>query len=903
MGHMGITAGSRLGTHEILGLLGAGGMGEVYRALDTRLNRQVAIKVLPDAYAADPERVARFHREAQAVAALNHPNIAAIYDLSEADGVKFLILELIEGDTLADRIRRGPIPIDDALAIARQILEALEAAHEKGICHRDLKPANIKLTSEGAVKVLDFGLAKFLETSPQLANLTHSPTLSVAGTYPGVIMGTAGYMSPEQAKGFQADHRSDLVSFGCVLYELLTGRQAFDGETASEILAGVLKSEVDLTTLPPRLNPRLTELLRRCLEKNPKKRWHAAADVRVEIEAVSARPLVVDEPRAAHAAARPWWRRALPAVVTALIVGPSVGYLAWTLKPQPASAVMRFAIPLPEGQNFTVPSRPVLTLSPEGTNLVYLANSRLYLRALSGLEAHAIAGSEGQGISTPVFSPDGQSVAYFSPSDLTLKRLAIGGGAAVTVCAAELPLGMSWDENGIVFGQPGKGILRVSAKGGTAEVIAQAGGEEVLSNPQMLPGGRAVLFSSKKVSDGWDKGSVVVQSLSDGARTTLVEGGSHGHYLSTGHLLYAVAGVLLAAPYSLGSLSISGAAVPVLEGVSRGNLGSTGNAHFAVASNGVVAYVPGPTTGGSSSGVQDLALIDRKGSLQPLKLPPDTYRSPRVSPDGKFVAFEKDDAGEAAVWIYQIAGGTALRRLTFGGRNRHPIWSSDGRWVAFQSNREGDLAIFRQRADGSGTAERLTRLEGGAEAVPQSFSRDGAHLLFSALKGNQWTLWTMTMKDRTPSAFGGVVSIDLVEGAFSPDGRWVAYQVHEPTVRVRQIFLQPFPATGAKYLVRAGGHPYWSPKGDQLILNVGAGTSVIIPVVTMPAVAFGQPIEFPRQGRTEGDPATIRRNVDSMPDGQHIIGVTNGGSDAARTAQINIVLNWFEEVRQKIPKQ
>ena len=321
-------------------------MGEVYRATDTKLNRQVAIKVLPEIYAGDPDRVARFNREAQAVAALNHTNIAAIYDLAESGTTKFLVLELIEGDTLADRIRRGPVPPEEALVIVKQILEALEVAHEKGICHRDLKPANVKLTPDGAIKVLDFGLAKFLQSSPSAPHMSHSPTLSVAGTYPGVILGTAGYMSPEQAKGYEADHRSDLFSVGCILYELLTGRQAFEGETASEVLAGVLKSEADLTLLPPRLNPRLVELLRRCLEKSPKKRWHAAADVRVEIESAMGRAIVPDEPRVVAAAARPVWRRAVP--VAAVLVGSvAAGYAAWTLKPDPPRLVTRFVVPLP----------------------------------------------------------------------------------------------------------------------------------------------------------------------------------------------------------------------------------------------------------------------------------------------------------------------------------------------------------------------------------------------------------------------------------------------------------------------------------------------------------------------------------------------------------------------------
>ncbi len=904
---MQLQTGSRLGTHEIIGLLGAGGMGEVYRATDTKLNRQVAIKVLPEAYASDPDRVARFHREAQAVAALNHPNIAAIYDLAESDGTKFLVLELIEGETLADRLRRGPVPVEEALAIVKQILEALEVAHEKGICHRDLKPANVKLTPDGVVKVLDFGLAKFLQSSPSVANLTHSPTLSVAGTYPGVILGTAGYMSPEQAKGYEADQRSDIFSVGCILYELLTGRQAFEGETASEILAGVLKSDVDLATLPPRLNPRLSELLRRCLEKSPKKRWHAAADVRVEIESVMGRALVVDEPRAATMAPRPLWKPAI-AVAAGVVAGAlAAGYFAWTLKPEPARTITRFSIPLPEGQQFTNTGRQLVALSPDGTNLVYVANQRLYLRSMSGLEPRVIAGSEvSAGILNPVFSPDGQTLAFWSFADQTLKRLAVGGGAAVTICQAGIPFGVSWDEHGIVFGQEAKGILRVSPNGGVPEVIAAVEGDQMAALPQMLPGGKAVLFSVKKTSDNWDTAQIVVQTIG-GARKTLVEGGADGRYLPTGHLAYAYGGMLLAVPFDLSSLAVAGGPVPIVEGVRRAGINptATGAAQFSYSTNGALVFLPGPVTLSSSSDL-DLAMFDRKGAAQPFKLKPGAYRSPRVSPDGKFIAFDSEDDKEAIVWIYEVAGGTAMRRLTFGGKNRSPIWSPDGQSVAFQSDRDGDDAIFQQRADGSGTAERLTKPESGFMHTPQSWSPDGAHLLFTVHKPQQAALWTLSMKERKQTPFGDVRSIDLAEGAFAPHGRWIAYQARESTGALRQVFLQPFPSTGAKYLVREGGHPYWSPKGNELILNTGPGQSLVIPVTTTPHVAFGQPVELSRIGRSEPNPALFRRNVDSMPDGEHIVGVLfaagQGATAANSVPQISVVLNWFDEVRQHAPR-
>jgi WD40 repeat protein len=901
-----LSTGSRLGVHEILGLIGAGGMGEVYRAHDTKLNRQVAIKVLPEAYAADPDRIARFHREAQAVAALNHPGIASIYDLAEADGTKFLVLELVEGETLADRLRRGPIPVEEALVIARQILEALEAAHEKGICHRDLKPANVKLTPDGAVKVLDFGLAKFLETSQSAPNLTQSPTLSVAASMPGMILGTAGYMSPEQAKGFQADHRSDIFSFGCILYELLTGRQTFDGETVSEVLAGVLRIEADLSKLPPKINPRLADLLRRCLEKNPKKRWHAAADVRVEIESLAGRALFVEEPSSAAATAPPLWRRVLSYGAAVLAGALVAGFAVWSLKPEPPRAVSRFIIRLPEGQQFTNTGRQVIALSPDGVNLVYVANNRLYLRTLSGLEPREIAGSlDRLAVINAVFSPDGQSLAYYAGSDQTLKRLALSGGTPVTICAASNVYGMSWDEDGLVFGQVGKGILRVSPNGGVPEVVAAPDGDQVMALPQLLPGGKAVLFSVKKAQENWDGGQVVVQVIG-GQRKTLIEGSAHGRYLPTGHLAYAVSGMLMAVPFDVSSLTVTGGAVPIIEGVRRTGLSVTANpaAQFTYSSTGTLAFLPGPAAFQALSGDLDLGLFDRKGTAQPFKLKAASYRSPRVSPDGRYVAFDSDDEKESAVWIYEIAGGTLMRRLTFGGNNRSPVWSPDGRMVAFQSDREGDTAIFQQRADGSGTAERLTKPEASEAHSPLSWSPDGAHLLLTVQKDQSGALWTMSMKDRRLTPFGDVRSSDqLVEGVFSPDGRWIAYQVHEGS-RNRQVFIQPFPATGAKYLVREGGHPYWTPKGDELILNIGPGQSIAVPVKTTPRVSFGQPTDFSRVGRTEGNPANTRRNSDWMPDGQHIVSVVGGVGAAVAGAlvpEITVVLNWFEEIKQKAP--
>jgi serine/threonine-protein kinase len=900
-----LAPGARLGVYEILAPIGAGGMGEVYRARDTKLNRHVAIKVLPEAYAGDPERITRFHREAQAIAALNHANIAAIHDLAEAPSpfdqpasiVRFLILELVDGDTLAARLSRGALPVEDALQIARQILEALEAAHEKGICHRDLKPANVKVTPEGAVKVLDFGLAKFLTSAPAAANLTHSPTLTLGATVPGLILGTAAYMSPEQAKGIEADQRSDIFSFGCVLFEMLTGRQAFEGETVSEILASVLKTEADFALLPPRLNPRLVEVLRRCLEKNPKKRWHSAADVRVEIETVIGRGVVVEEPRAIEVRPGPRWKRAAVPIAAALVGSLAAGYGAWNLKPEPGRLTTRFSVTLPEGQNFTNTGRNVVALSPDGTNLVYVANQRLYLRSMDSLEARAIVGTEDRGgIANPVFSPDGQELAFFSTSASALKRVSIQGGSVVTICPAQNPFGMSWSEHGIVFGQS-KGVMRVPATGGSPELVAPSGNGEMVSTPQILPDGRTVLFAVRKTTEDWDSGRIVVQSLGGGERKILVEGGAASYYLSTGHLVYAVSGTLRAVAFDLATLTVSGSQVAIVEGVRRSTLAGSntpGTVHTSYSVAGTLAFVPGPVK--LSTVGFDLALFDRKGGAEPLGLPLAAYSSPRVSPDGRFIAFERAGEREVSIWVYELSANRAAQQLTFGGNSRAPVWSPDGLSIALQSDREGDEAMYVQRADGSGTAERLSKPEAGLAHSPQSWSRDGAHLLFSVQKGNEFTLWSMTLRDRKVAPFGGV---QAREAAFSPDGRWVAYQAREENFNA--VYVEPFPRTGAKFLVsRPGGHPFWGSKSDEIVMNSGPGRSLVVGLATSPRVAFTKPAEFWRGGRIESNPLLTRRNADMMPDGR-VVGVLDQTGMDADQREIVVVLNWHDELKRRVP--
>ncbi len=852
---MTLANGSRLGSYEILAPLGAGGMGEVYRARDTKLGRAVAVKVLPEAFAFDPERVTRFEREARLLASLNHPHIAALYGMEESGGQHFLVMELVEGETLADRLRRGPIPVEESLRLAHQIAEALEAAHEKGIIHRDLKPANVKTTQDGKAKVLDFGLGKlqpggsgeaggpsgfgaaagragdaqgFGPVSP-----TQSPTLSLLATQAGVILGTAGYMSPEQAKGLPADHRSDVFSFGTVLYEMLSGRQPFHGDTAPDILASVLAREPDLTVLPPNLNPRLVELLRRCLEKDPKRRWQAVGDLRVEIETVAAAPFGPAATATLAAPPRHLLRRAMPVLAAAILAGSAVGLVTWISRPSSLPVpVTRFQFTLPEGQEFQSTALPLVAISPDGTQMVYSANQRPYLRSMSDLATRPIAGTEAPErgfMGGPVFSPDGQSVAFWTASStdgLTLKRIALGGGVAVTLCQVSSIAGASWGRDGIVFGDE-KGVMRVSANGGQPELLVGVKDGEIVQGPQVLPGGEAVLFTLVKgaahtASQGteiWDKATLVVQSLTSGERKTLFEGGSDARYLPTGHLVYAKGETLLAVPFDLKQKKVTGGPVPVVDGVRRGVFGTvtSGLAHFSVSNTGALVYVP--VTAPASSGRRDLALVDRQGNVAPLNLPPRAYAFPRVSPDGgRQVVFATDAVNDANVWVYDLSGTQSARQLTFGGRNRFPIWSADGQRVAFQSDREGDLGIFWQRADGSTPAERLTKPGQGTAHIPESWSPDGNTLLLAVTRGATNALSILALPDKKETALAEELSsVNAFAAMFSPDGRSITYSRG-------QVFVQPFPITGAKYLISSGFHPAWSHDGKELFFVQYRGT-------------------------------------------------------------------------------
>ena len=901
-------SGTKLGHYEISTLLGKGGMGEVWRARDTKLGREVAIKTLPEEFAKDADRLARFEREAKLLASLNHPNIAAIHGFEEDNGTHFLVLELVEGDTLGDRVKRGAIPVEESLKLALQIAEALEAAHEKGVIHRDLKPANIKVTPDGKVKVLDFGLAKAFEGDAAEASVSNSPTLSMAATQQGVILGTAAYMSPEQARGENADQRADVWAFGVVLFEMLTGHGTFDGRTVSDVLAGVLRADPEWNALPASLHPRVRSLLERCLAKDLRSSYTGIGDARVDIEDVLADPAgILVKPVADGVPAAPQSKLLwLAGMLLTLIIG---GAAVWLLQPTGALPIIRFDYELPEGIEFSATGRQVVAISPDGQQFLYNAQGGVYIRTMDGLEARLIAGI-GEVVG-PVFSPDGQEIAYtefpMNAGGRLMKVAATGGAPIVLAESVSSNFGKSWELDGTILFAGSDGIWQVSENGGTPVQLISIQEDELAYGAQLLPGGEWVLFTlaSGTGATRWDEADVVLESVSSGERRVLWQGGSDARYVPTGHLIYALGDVLFAMPFDLNSLELSGGPVSIVQGVQRGSAGRTGATQYSFSDDGTLVYVPG----GASDLDFVLALVDRQGVVEPLDVPPNQYRHPRISPEGGRVAVEtSDDEGEA-IWIYDLSGDTQIRRLTLAreGSNSRPIWTPDGDSITFTSDRDGTLSIYRQPADGSGLAERLTMAEEGTDHRPDSWSPDGQTLSFTQGPDPE-SLWTLSLDGGDqPELFYDVNDSRQAGTSFSPDGRWVAYVSNEESP-LYGIYVQPFPPTGVIYpVVEEGGvFPLWSPDGRELFYRrsiAGGGPAQLVgmDIETEPGFAFGVEQVLPIRGFRA---VPNLRDYDIMPDGdQFLVVFPTDRTDSVESAgpQVNIVLNWFEELKERVP--
>ena len=885
---MALTVGSRLGHYDVTALIGEGGMGQVYRATDTKLKRQVALKILPEAFSADPERLARFQREAEVLASLNHPNIAAIHGLEEADDTRALVLELVEGPTLADRIKRGPIPLDEALPIAKQIAEALEAAHEAGVIHRDLKPANIKVRDDGTVKVLDFGLAKALDPSPT-GDPSQSPTLTAAATQMGVIMGTAAYMSPEQAAGKTVDKRGDVWSFGVVLFEMLTGQRLFTGETVSHVLGAVLQVEPKWDALPTATPPLLKRLLRRCLQKERKRRLRDIGDAVAEFDEGFAAQST-DQTTVAPVAQAGRLRQALP-WVAGVLLALVASLTTWSLarpaaqRPPPPS---RFVFASPPGLQAFAP-----TLSPDGRTIAFdgwrPGQSQVYIRPLNELEVVPVRGAER---TFPLgFSPDGEWILVSDDQPpRMLKRVPLAGGPGTTI--AEHPwAGADWGPDDTIVQGSNDGLLLVPASGGESTQLTMVSeGELGHYNPKFLPSGQAVLFFIW--TGDRDTSQLAVYDFDTGEHRTMVSGVSP-QFAASGHLVFWRDGSLWAAGFDPERLEVRGNPAPVVEEV-RAN--PSGFATYAVGVDGILVYVPERAVVASK---RSLVWVDRNGDEEPIGLPPRAYNQPQLSPDGRRIAVDTPD-GDNDVFLYDL-DTQVEEQFTFApdARDQWPLWSPDGSRILFSSNRHGgELDLYVKLADGSGTAERVPAGLPAA-AAGTDWVADGKTVLFGGSDIHILRLGT----DAEPET---LLETDDTEAVFtvSPNGRWIAYKSNESGEE--QIYVRPFPdvSSGGQRLISdepGATDPLWGHDGRELFY-LTPDTAMAVPVETGDTFQRGTPRQlFSMAPYYQG----ANLNWDLSADGQRFLMVKRDvvtGEDAP-SSEIIVVQNWFEELTRLVPTE
>ena len=876
---MPLSVGTRLGPYEILAPIGAGGMGEVYRARDSKLNRDVAIKVLPSALSNDADYMARFQREAQVLASLNHPNIAAIYGLED----HAIVMELVEGPTLADRIAQGPVSIEEALPIAKQIAEALEAAHEKGVIHRDLKPGNVKATPEGVVKVLDFGLAKTAEAHAT-SNASISPTLTIRATEAGLILGTAAYMSPEQAAGKPVDRRADIWSFGVVLWELLTGKRLFEGETISHTLADVLRAEIDFSKLPAETPAAVRELLRRCLDRDLKMRLRDIGESRIALQRYLASPVEV---AVTSVPKRPAWISwSLTGIIALLLLGTGLGWYRASRPPLAKGLLLR-RLPVDLERVATD-----IILSPDGSRMAYVSNGKLFMRRLDQPQTTELTDTEGA--ANPFFSPDGQWIAFFTAT--SLNKISVEGGAAVTLCSVVNSRGGSWGEDGNIIFTSGSvsPLTKVSAAGGTPTPLNDlAPGELTERWPQVLPGGKAVIFTGHTSTNRFDEASIEVITLANRSRKTLAKGGTFGRYLATaagaGYLVYVNRGTLFAVPFDAADLTLRGTPVPVLEQVAYSQ--GDGSAQINFATDGTLVYQAGGPSGGGLATVQ---WLDSTGRTQALINKPDAYLGPRFSPDGQRLAVSTSD-----IWVYDWRRDT-MTRITFDGGDL-PTWSPDGRFIAFRRVPKG---VYWTRSDGAGKPQPLT--EAKNQLAPYSFMPDGKRLAFLEVNPKSaMDLWTVPVEIDGAGLRGGKAEPFLQtqfserSPEFSPDGKWLAYDSNE--AGTPQIYVRAFPDNGGKWQISSTGgqFPMWSRSAHELFFRnrerqiMSAGYTV-----KGDSIVFDKPQLW---STVRLAPIEIGRSYDLTPDGKRIAALMP--SEEAQQLQSHgiFVENFLQELLRRVP--
>ena len=892
---MALASGTRVGIYEVTAKIGEGGMGEVYQARDTTLDRDVALKVLPEAFTADPDRLARFQREAKVLASLNHQNIGGIYGLETFGDSRALVLELIEGPTLADRIAAGPIPVDEALEIAKQIAAALEAAHEQGIIHRDLKPANVKVRPDNTVKVLDFGLAKAVSSDASGSSGTTSVTMSLpaSATQMGMVLGTAAYMAPEQARGKVVDKRADVWAFGVVIYEMLTGQRAFVGEDTSLTLAAVMTANPDMDRLPTALPTAVRKCLERCFQKDPRTRVRDIGDVQLAMEGAF-ETTVLAPPNEARATQLLWQRPGAWLVVSLIVVVGLAGLLVLQSPPTSGSRVVRFVESTEGRMTFPREGRAV-AISPDGDLLVYAAKNELFLRELGSAVATQIPGSNDG--TAPFFSPDGEWIGFFTTRQL--KKVAVSGGEPFVVCDVPRGLSGTWGvDDTIVFSRHGlTGLFRVQASGGVSEQLTtriDSDGDHDFAD--FLPDGEAVLFSISAPNFNFDDGQIVAQSLETGERTVVIDGGFNPRWIETGHLVYARGGGLFAVEFDPAQLQVKGEPVQFVSGVMQ----TGAAAQYAVSNDGSVVYVAGDSS--TSAPEAELVWVDREGREEVLPVSPNSFVAPRVSPDGNRVIVNVDAATEADIWLSEISRGTLSLLTSSSAIDGPAIWSPDGEQIVFYSERDEKFALYRMSANGRGVAEHLVDLP-GEMAVPSHWTADGSSVIFSYRGNNDsYDIGVLSVEGEPEWVPLLETEIEETNGNVSPDGQWIAYTSDE--TGSPEVYIERFPDLGFRTLVSTGGgrNPVWSKDGRELFYrDLDRGVLMAVEITNEPALVVGLPetLFSGRYGLTRLE----MRVYDVSPDGQRFLMLKetrDSDDDGAARDEIYVGLNWLKPVQSQV---
>jgi eukaryotic-like serine/threonine-protein kinase len=915
---MPLTSGTRLGPYEIQAPLGAGGMGEVYRARDTRLERRVAVKILPPHLSSDSEARQRMEREARAISALNHPHICHLYDVGSQEGTDYLVMEFLEGETLAARLRKGPLPWNEAVGIGVAVAQALSLAHRHGIVHRDLKPANIMLTKAGA-KLMDFGLAKSAAAGPDSA--ANAPLLSAARTMSeaspfsplttaGAVIGTIQYMSPEQVEGKEADGRSDIFSLGVVLYEMITARRAFDGKSQLSVASAILEKEPEpIGVLEPASPPALDRTLRKCLAKSPDDRWQSASDLATQLTWIldltgMAQPAAagIATPAAGRRIGIAGWLVSAAALAL-LLLGAGITWIHFQ-RPPSSQPVMRFSIALPEDEALggTWYWYPSIAISDDGSEIAYVTHhggaSQIYLRGIAETTPHPVPGTDRADM--PFFSPDGQWLAMYSRG--AIKKVPLAGGPTVTIAKTGFRGGV-WAPDGTIYFGSGYGLMKVSASGGEPQRITSLDSTRAEINhiaPALLPGGKALLFVVRNMEEpSFDEADIAAVNLATGQRKILIKQGTDPHYVSGGYLVFMRAGVLLAAPFDADKLAVTGAPVPVVDNVLENP--RVGAGQYAVSKDGLLVYIPG----GVTYGEHEMVMVDKAGSVKPLTTNKRPYEDFTVSPDGKYLAITIEGP-VTNTWLHDIARDTETR-FNSGVENRDPAWTPDGKHLVYSGYKDGKYAVLWKPLDGSAPEEPL--IVSDKSVFAWFLSPDGGTLLYAQLDVNGQNIGALPLHDREHPRLIFPSSYNAEWAILSPDGKWIAYDSEESGQP--EVYVAPYPALEPRERISTGGglHPLWAPDGRELYYRMGSNPEemeqrflgqktrvMAVSIETKPALKIGQPRML-----FEGPYFESGHDIAITPDGKDFILIRENDTQAG-PKQIDAIVNWSEDLKLRVAK-